>query len=857
MPPQPSPADSPTTSVVLQRGQSIDRFVVIALVGRGGMGEVYAAYDPELDRKVAIKLLRARGDTGEGRTRLLREAQAIAKLQHPNVVVVYDVGTFGDNVFIAMEFVEGRTLGGWMHAAPRSQKDILQVFQAAGRGLVAAHAAGLVHRDFKPDNVMVTNDGQVRVMDFGLARQSGEASEAPAPGLWPSVPVNASAIAALGDDATMKLGTGGIPPAPTPASGGYLNVKLTLTGAMLGTPAYMAPEQFAVQPTDGRTDQFSFCVALYEMLYGQRPFEGDNFLTLMTNVSMGAVRDAPAKTRVPGWLRKVILRGLQVGPERRYPSMAALLAALELDPTVQRKRLATSAGVLLCVAAAALGVKRNLGSQRALCGGGAERWAGVWEASGTASPRKQAIRDAFTATGKSYATQAFSSVSRLLDEYVAKWMEMYGDACQATHVRGEQSAEVLDLRMSCLKERVASVRALGDVFAKANGNVVQNAVSAAGVLPRIDGCADVALLKQIVKPPQDVQTRQRVDALREEKTKLIALRDAGKCAEALRLADELIPRAKEIGYTPLLAEVLEAGASPVAECGPMPAKIERLKEAYAASIASHHDEIAAKEATLIGNFSTMVEVGDYKAGETWLPIARASIERIGGSQLLRAWTRSIEAGLAIHRQDWNAALAAYQQARHEKVAALGPDHPDVALSDINIGFVLQLAGHADEAVDAFETAREALARILGPDHPSTGLALYNKADALTVLRRYGEARVAFEHCLQAFTNAGSDPWMLSYIHTGLGVALLGEAKPELAIASLEVALKMRLGSEIDAEHRGETRFALARALWARPPERERARELARQARADYGQVKTAGATVAAIDAWLATPGAHL
>src|SRR4051812_42348450 len=155
---QPTPSPS-SSGVVLERGQSIDRFVVIGLVGRGGMGEVYAAYDPDLDRKVAIKLLHSRGNATEGRTRLLREAQAIAKLQHPNVVVVYDVGTFGDSVFIAMEFVEGRTLSGWLHVAPRSPRDILQVFLAAGRGLAAAHAASLIHRDFKPDNVMVTNDG--------------------------------------------------------------------------------------------------------------------------------------------------------------------------------------------------------------------------------------------------------------------------------------------------------------------------------------------------------------------------------------------------------------------------------------------------------------------------------------------------------------------------------------------------------------------------------------------------------------------------------------------------------------------------------------------------------------------------
>jgi serine/threonine protein kinase len=385
---------APAASVVVERGQSIDRFVVLGLVGRGGMGEVYAAYDPELDRKVAIKLLRAREDASQGRTRLLREAQAIAKLQHPNVVVVYDVGTFRDNVFIAMEFVEGRTLSGWLEAGTRSRRDIMQVFLAAGRGLAAAHAAGLVHRDFKPDNVMVTNDGQVRVMDFGLARHAGDATEDDAERRAAESTMTTRPIAPSPDpDATMSLGPDH--ERHTATSGSYLSIKLTQTGAMLGTPAYMAPEQFAVQPTDARTDQFSFCVALYELLYGQRPFDGTTFLSLMTNVTTGAVRPPPPKTRVPGWLRKVLLRGLATEPARRFPSMNALLVALETDPTVRTKRLAAGAGLLLCLAVAALGARRFAGRQEAMCRGGGARWAGVWEADGMPSARKESIHRVF------------------------------------------------------------------------------------------------------------------------------------------------------------------------------------------------------------------------------------------------------------------------------------------------------------------------------------------------------------------------------------------------------------------------------------------------------------------------------
>jgi len=320
-------------SSALARGASIGRYVVLGLVGRGGMGEVYAAYDPELDRKVAVKLLRVRPGNGvslnEGRQRTLREAQAIARLSHPNVVVAYDVGTFEDQVFIAMEFVEGNTVTYWLEAGTRSWREILEVFKAAGRGLLAAHEKGLVHRDFKPDNVMVGRDGQVRVMDFGLARQVSEksgwgAERGPQP-LSASTPMPASAATAPhAPPGTPPASEGGLlstvvlhgPPPPSSSddfqsASGAFEAQLTRTGAMMGTPAYMAPEQFSGTATDARTDQFSLCVALYEALYGERPFTGSTMLALRSNVVRGRIREAPAGTKVPTWLRKVLLRGLR------------------------------------------------------------------------------------------------------------------------------------------------------------------------------------------------------------------------------------------------------------------------------------------------------------------------------------------------------------------------------------------------------------------------------------------------------------------------------------------------------------------------------------------------------------------
>src|SRR5882672_886239 len=269
-----------TTGTALFRGGMIGRYIVLGLLGKGGMGVVYSAYDPELDRKVALKLLRvAHRKKGEDldakRTRLLREAKAIARLSHPSVVVVYDVGTFQDQVFIAMELVDGMTAIRWRDTRKPSWREVLRVFIEAGEGIAAAHAADLIHRDFKPDNVMVTREGKVRVMDFGLARTMERITSE----------VGSSISSDGGDGPTMP----GVRPAEP---------RLTNEGNVVGTPAYMPPEQY-LGVTDERSDQFSFCVSLYECIYGQHPFEARTSVGLTGNMQAGRVHDAPAHTKVP------------------------------------------------------------------------------------------------------------------------------------------------------------------------------------------------------------------------------------------------------------------------------------------------------------------------------------------------------------------------------------------------------------------------------------------------------------------------------------------------------------------------------------------------------------------------------
>ena len=267
----------------------IGRFRLLDCIGRGGMGVVWSAHDDELDRTVAIKLLRPELS---GRD-LTAEARALARLAHPNVVSVFDVGEHDGQRFIAMEHVEGHTLRDWLEPA-REVGQVIEMFVAAGQGLAAAHAVGLVHRDFKPDNVLVGRDGRPRVLDFGLARPPDAGSQTP-----PAVPADADPFA----------------------------TTMTHAGVLLGTPAYMAPEQHLGEPADPRSDQFAFAVSLFEGLTGQLPFAGEDLRTLSLSVVRGRVAAQPLAL-LPSPVRLVLERALSVEADRRFPDMNAMLDAL-------------------------------------------------------------------------------------------------------------------------------------------------------------------------------------------------------------------------------------------------------------------------------------------------------------------------------------------------------------------------------------------------------------------------------------------------------------------------------------------------------------------------------------------------
>lgn len=293
----------------LKNPTHIGRYVVLRCLGQGGMGVVYSAYDPDLDRKVAVKVVREDIHRGEHvRARLLKEAKAMARISNPNVVHVYEVGEDRESqhgqIFIAMEFVAGTDLVDWQSHHPvrnaSSLDQCLRLYLQAAAGLEAAHHSGLIHRDFKPDNVLVGDDGRARVMDFGIAK-------------------------AHEDPLGREISGTAIPVLPQPGE------RLTQLGAILGTPGYMAPEQVRGEPADARSDQFSFCAALFEGIYGYQPFEGTTIEEYARNVLSGNLRLRPKTTygfEVPIAIKQALLRGLALDPAARFPSMHELTAEL-------------------------------------------------------------------------------------------------------------------------------------------------------------------------------------------------------------------------------------------------------------------------------------------------------------------------------------------------------------------------------------------------------------------------------------------------------------------------------------------------------------------------------------------------
>jgi tRNA A-37 threonylcarbamoyl transferase component Bud32/tetratricopeptide (TPR) repeat protein len=786
-------------------GATIGRYVVLARIGEGGMGVVYAAYDPDLDRKVALKLIRggtAHRDDEVGhqlQARLLREAHAMARVVHPNVATIYDVGRAGEQVFVAMELVAGETLAQWLARERRSSAAVLEMFAAAGRGLAAAHEAGLVHRDFKPSNVMIGGDGRVRVLDFGLARPVGVVEQASSS------------------------------PSPSPAD---LVRSLTATGQLVGTPAYMAPEQLTGGVSDARSDQFSFCVALYEGLYGTRPFAATSPAELESQMREGRVSGASPDAHVSSRLRDVLLRGLSARPDDRFPSMAALLAELGRDPRTRLRRWAPSLAALLVLAAGAVGWRAMQHARAQSCRAGAAQLAGAWD-----DARRAELEAAFSATGKPFAASTFAAVRRRLDTFADGWRSMYTDACEATRVRGEQPEDVLDLRMSCLQDRRSELAATTELFSHADGPMLERAVQAADALGDVQQCADIVALRAPVRPPADPKARKRVAELREKLAGVAALAQAGKYKDALERAPELVTAADALAYAPVRAEALLLLANAQDKLA-QPAVVRTLAQATIAAEAGRDDEAAARAWTGLVRANNVFAQNRDAAHEA-AAHAQIYIDRAGDNGRLtyvlalnvakeltdegkyeeaqRAMERSLAAAQRAYGADSVAAanatgyLAYIVNARggperersvelaRRSVALtekqLGANHPQVAGSLEVLGGVLKANGKVAESVDVYRRAVAILEPALGKDSPQLAQTMGGLANALLDAGRYAEALPVAQRSLEIRQRTraknrdiGYAWFVLASVHQPLGQLPLALDENDKAIAVLEPAL---------------------------------------------------------------------
>jgi tetratricopeptide (TPR) repeat protein len=706
---------------VLARGAPVGRYLVLSLLARGGMGEVYVAYDPELDRRVALKLLHTENSTPAARQRLLREARGLGKLSHPHVVQIHDVGEQHGDIFIAMELVEGQNLGAWARDTPRpSWQEILSAYLDAGRGLAAAHARGLIHRDVKPSNLMRGKDGRVRVVDFGLVSHAEEPGDVAEERADPSLP------------------------SATPAA-----PALTAAGAILGTPRYMAPEQFGAARVGPASDQYALALSLYEALYGKVPFKiplqatTREELAAIGSEKKGGVPPAPPEgTRIPARVYAVLRRALSPRPEDRFPTIDALLTALSFEANrsvAPRRRAVLIAGALCLAAVAGMGWFWSRSPAR-LCAHREQELQGVWDD----SVRSQ-VTSAFVATGRPYASDAVHRLTVLLDDYAGRWTAMRREVCEAS-LRSARPSELLRARDACLDRRLSRMRALTHACAgPPDVGVLDSALPASAELPRIEDCADLESLLARVRPPESPALRARVARAEPRVDEVETLYSLGKYASGVAAGESLLPEVKEIPYPPLLARTEYELGRLRFKAGDNEGAKRLLKDAAAAAAQGGDD------ALVINAWAQVLYVvgeRERRADETLfvLSVGPTVLGRPHDALAEAAWLNS--QGLALYRLG-RAGEAESSLSRASELVSreLPPDHPRVLQTLNNLGIVLHEMGKDDEARALYERVLAARERILGSGHPSVAGARSNLGMVLFDSGELALARQAHEQAL--------------------------------------------------------------------------------------------------------------
>lgn len=693
----------------LAAGDQFGKYTLIEELGGGAMGTVYHAYDPRLRRAIALKILSRRSSylALADQDRQFREAQALAQIKHPNVVRVHDVGIVDGVVWIDMELVSGDTLKTW--AARRSWQQILGVLIQAAEGVAAIHARGVIHRDLKPDNVMLTKGGVVQILDFGLADEQVAESAATQPTSTPSLH-------------------------RTRAVGG-------------GTPVYMAPEQHRGSQANALTDQFSFCVMAWELMFAMRPFANPEA------IERGERGPPPPGTQVPGWLRRAIERGLADVPGQRWESMNMLREAMRRGQAWGRRRtwLIPGAGVVVALAAIVVGGVWKHRSDMAhgvrLCEVAGAQIREVWK-----DDVRQALRVKLMSTGNALAATTADKVSSLFDKYAKDWEQEQTDVCLDASIRGRWPLALVDRAQWCLEARYLSLASLVDALAGGGANGVQMAVAAALSLPRIDQCSDREFLEQMPDPPRD--RREEIREVRAELLRLSRLEFSGEYEAGVRAARVAVVRAKALHAPSVVAAALYQLGLLLVRRGAYGEAEQTLEEAFfAANDAGAVEIVPNAGALLVG---LLGQLARYKDALRWERHTRQALDQLHGSDgsptaVLRDSTAAaLDNSVAVilkGQGDYEGAGRRFTQALTTWERVFGANHYYVAYALNNLAEIQRKLGRYHEAAQIFERALVTWEATLGAQHPNTAMSLYNLALVYYDLGRFEGARTLLTRSL--------------------------------------------------------------------------------------------------------------
>ena len=679
--------------------EHLGRYEVGGLLGEGGMGSVYRGRDPELDRPVAIKVIAGHGRRGDlFRKRLAREAQALAALSHPNVVNVFEVGAHGRGVFIAMELVVGETLDVWTAKHGNGWRQTLQMYVQAGRGLAAAHAKGIVHRDFKPSNVLVGDDGRPRVLDFGLATEDPSASG--------SGSGSGSGILA----GAASSGTG-------PSGAGILGgsePRLTEAGAFIGTPAYMAPEHIGRGAITAATDQFSFCVALWEALVGARPFPGDSVLSIVESLSGGVRSPVAPGCPVPRRVLRVLDRGLQVDPRRRFATMTDLLARLQVAAVARRRRVVV--GTVLVVGGAAATLATVAGPAGVPCDAaslGVDPW--------TDADRAR-LRAAVDASEDRGIAGGWPTLEAALNSYRARWVAGFETVCTGG-VEAAGDARTFDLRIGCFRQRAASMHAVVDELSSGDAKQLASAAKAVAGVASIDECPLAVAGDPATDLPEAPVTAASVTAMRAELSRVRALLAAGRNEEAALRASAVVDDGRALDFAPVVVEAQQLLGTADSRRSRGAEAEQRLTGAFWSAVDIGHDAVAARAASELAWLVGYLD-GRHAEGVAWARHYEAAALRAG---------QETQPNLDALLGPIQYAAGNYEQAfvHLERNLALqldkDPNSRAAAIVRLNLGVLYADSGQAELADHHLERAGETLREAFPDGHPDLALIDLNRA----------------------------------------------------------------------------------------------------------------------------------